>query len=69
MGGTLVADDNAAAFCGFAFSFALHQHVHAAVQPGDLRGLLRNDLRQFFDGAGQMGELFFDLLHGGLLIL
>lgn len=62
---SLVANHHSASARSLAFSFALHQHVHAAGQRCDFGLLPCDDIAQVFDGAGQMGDLFFELFHKG----
>jgi hypothetical protein len=54
-----VAHNDTTAARGLAFPFALHQHMHAAVQGRDLGFLTGDNIAQVFDGADQMGDLFF----------
>ncbi len=65
MGRAFVANHRAAGGLGFAFAFALHQHVDAACQRGDFPLLTGDDIRQVVDGADQVGDLFFELFHAG----
>lgn len=58
-----VSDHNCPTLVGVTFTFTLHQHVHAPVQGRDLAFLTRDNVRKIFDRAGQMGNLFFQLLH------
>lgn len=59
MGGALIANDNPAAAGGIPLPFALHQHMDAPVERGDLALLTGDNLRKVLDRAGQMGDLFF----------
>ena len=58
-----VAEDHAAGAFGFAGGFAFHEHVHPAGQHGDFRILAGDDLGEVIDGAGQVGDLGFELFH------
>lgn len=59
-------DDPARAFLR-ALSLAPHQHLDAAGQAVDLILLACDNRIQLFYRAGQMGDLFFQMLHGALL--
>lgn len=58
-------DDTTATGC-VAFAFALHQHMHTAVEGDNLTFLPRDHFRQIVDSAGKMGDFFFKFVsHGG----
>lgn len=59
----LVAHDHSVSSIRFAAGFALHQHVNPSRQSGDFIVLSGHHLRQFFDSAGKMGDLFFKFFH------
>ncbi len=64
---TLVAKDMRAAPSLFASGFTFHQHPHPRAQTGNLVVLRGDNVAQLFDGAGEMGDLFFQSLHHVLL--
>ena len=63
MGRAFVTYDHPTPHGGLPLAFALHQHMHPAVQRGDFRFLTGNHIRKIVDDAGQMGDLFFEFFH------
>jgi len=60
-----VAEERAAAGVAFARGLAARQHVDPGLQAGDLGLLAGDDLGQFVDRAGKMGDMFFQRAHAG----
>ena len=63
----LVAKHHAPGTFGFAAGLAFEQEGDAAGKQGDLGILPGDDIAQLFDGAGQVGDLFFEFFHGAWL--
>ena len=58
-----ICDHNRTTLACITLSFTLHQHMYAPVQRCDLALLPGHNIRQILNRAGQMGQLFFQLLH------
>ena len=65
MGRTFIAKHNGTGGLGLALTLPLHQHLHAARQQGDLAFLAGDHVAEIIHSAGEVGELFFNLLHAG----
>lgn len=63
MGRAFIPQHNRAATCCLPLPFALHQHMHTAVQRHDLAFLTRDNLAEVFDHAGEVSDLFFEVFH------
>ena len=67
----LIGQRDRAAGVGFTLRLALHQEAEAAAEDVDLARLAGDNLREVFDRAGQVGDLFFErgqrAGHGGIL--
>lgn len=63
VGRAFVAHDDTAGGFGFTLGLAFQKHLHAARQEGDFRVLSGDDLGEVIDGAGQEGDLGFELFH------
>ncbi len=60
----LVAQNHTARRIGFALCLSEDQAFDLPLHLGDLRVLPRDDIGQVVDGAGQMRDFFFKMLHG-----
>ena len=63
MRGSLIAQRDRAAQIGLALGLAAHQHLDPAGQRRDFAILPRDGIGQVIDGAGEVGDLFFELFH------
>lgn len=55
----LIGQGHGAAGVKLAPGFSLHQHGDALLRKAEISLLLSYDIRQLFNCAGQMGDLFF----------
>ena len=62
-----VAHDHAAGAFGLAAGFAFEQKRDAAGQEGDFLILTGDHVAEVFDGADQVGDLFFKFFHAAWL--
>lgn len=60
MGRALIAERNRSFAIRLPRGLSLHQHPQPALRDFEGGFLTCNDIRQFIDNPGQMGNLFFD---------
>ena len=61
VGRALITKHNAIAGVRLTFRFTLDQHLHPVGEQGDVFVLTGQHVAEFFNGAGQMRDLLFEL--------
>ena len=63
----LIAKRDGAAGIALALGLAAHQHLDPAGEDGNLGILPRDRIGQIVDGAQEVGDLLFEMLHPALV--